>query len=705
MSQPNIILYAGETTMIRKIGLSLIFSYAHLLLAANQCIDVFSDTNLKLQNPIALLQEQTSRVFKQNFSLKSFDGTILFPKEASFYKDAKFVVAKYPKDSNPAESQIFYRIDFGYQLKDGFRKLGTANYIILDRANLVLEIGCGSKEMANEIKAHIFGRQLLKHELNTIIEINNKIFTALRNNPKAQGKMREFAEKRKWPAGIIEQAQLVYYSHEILPLAEWAKKNNYTMTQIRDAGWGLLKFDESGVAFLDISKEDSVKIPFFNNQHQTGIPVWRTRNIEKRTDGKKYLGWQIDRSIDREFQANETLYNAWKLPQAKGKPIIITEGEFKCMIAEKSTGILTLGIPGITQFEKSHAKAIVEAKPSEVIVILDRDPKGKGLMRVDGITDSQRAAYTIAKMLKDFGQDNVKVGQLPDAFNGSKVGIDDLILAQGVEPYLNTIKNATSIVEYAQRVGLDTTLHELHIRYQALVKSWENYKTSKTRSGQALNGNEEKSIFTKIQQAKINFQKYLSNKYNGAHSFNEPYFKFQYIQAANQKYNQDSTYAVTRDGQEIKGSSLKDQIILLDSVTKNIKSEICAGRPCYKIDLSTSDMYRLASPRSGLSAEEASIAKNAKEIVIEHNLDAAKDLSTVLLAAKLRSDFPKDEYDFEFNVKIKSPIGERYDEVVPLVIYKKENGKAVVFARLRTEESQSHETNYLFNRVGNALRP
>ncbi len=648
-----------------------------------RCEGVFAD--LRSGSVLEQLQSATDNRLKQAFRLRSTDSDKI-PLQSEFYKEAKFKVALEPVEPIPANAQVFRNIEFGYVTgtDGGYRRLGTLNYLVLSAEGKVLEIGVGSRQLIIEARSHIFGRVLSAEELQTISTINKKLITVLRNHPEAQKKLKEFARKRQWPEGLEDKAQLAYYSESILSIPRWAQENGYSLFQMRDAGWGLVKFNQSGQAIFDFPKEESIKIPYFSDADQSGIPIWRTRNIQKRDDGKKYIGWQMDRSIDRTYTPNETLYNGWKLSKAQGKTIVITEGEFKCLVAQEATGILTLGIPGITQFGPDLARAIVEASPREVIVVLDRDPKGKGLARTDGITDSQRAAYSISQQLIAAGIKNVKVGVLPDAFDGGKVGIDDLILARGTDPYLQTLAQALSPSDYAQKISLDPELNRLQVKHQALSKAWENYLKSVQRGGRVLPEAETSRAQIEVQKAKKEYLDYLARRYKGASNLNQT----------------SKEYPSIFDGQ--------NEILVMDFVPKEKSREICKPGPCSSLDFTEKDLTEFIAGRR-TSPELTQIFEKGQQTAAEAGFIATtpSELSTVLLAGLLRHDFPAEDYKMEFNVKVQSRVQKDVSEVIPLVISRSSKDSVVTVARLRpsTSSNSNDVQNYLFARIGNYLKP
>jgi len=635
--------------------------------------------NLFIADPFSLLVKATHSRLKQDFRIKSaIDNRFLdLPSDREAYRKARFVVSRSPRQPIPEGTRWVGPLEFGYNLSETFRRLGPLNYILVSKdGKQVLEVAAGSHEALKEIKSHLLGRTLSSQELQRISEINRKLIDELRSHPEAQRRLKEFAAKRKWPAGLEDRAQLAYFSTEILNLREWSEKNNYTAEEMRDAGWILMKFDRSGRPYFDVNTDHSIKIPFFSDSTETSIPIWRTRNLAERTDGKKYIGWQIDRSIERNFTTPETLYKGWKLGEARGKTIVITEGEFKCLVAEDATGILTLGIPGITQFTSKMAEDIVRAAPEEVIVVLDRDPKGKGLMRVDEVTDSERAAYTIAKELENAGGKNVRVGILPDAFQGSKVGIDDLILARGTQPYTQVLKEAVSSSEYAQKISLDPNFVELHGHRQKMRKTIENYENSSFAGGPEVDSVVLAQAKKEINTIEAQYNRYLKAQFDGARTLNEPSARFSHLRRLREEPSTPLRLAL-ENGKTYSTKSMSDEILMLDYMTSDLDVRTCKPKPCQSIPISSAQIL--------------------KEVAAPHEQMAAEDRAQRLLADRLALDFPKDEYQIEFNANVNK-------QTIPLVIIKKSSDTVVAIARLQTGTS-SRQLLTSFQRAREVLRP
>jgi hypothetical protein len=605
------------------------------------------------------LLENTDPKLRQSFVVRASGGrgksSIQLPVNPASYKDAKFVASASFRGALPEGARLITQAEFGYDLSGGFRSLGPISYAVVGKDGRVLEVGGGSSVLLRELKWHIFGRTLSAGELRRLSEVNRKIIDELRADPQAKAKVAEFAKKRGWPEGLAEQAQLAYFSETILPLDKWAAKNGYTLLELRDAGWYLLTFDNQGRPKYKTNGEDSIKIPYFADARETRIPIWRTRALRERDDGKKYIGWQLDRSVRREFTVAETLYNGWKLGSARGQTVVITEGEFKCLVAESTTGLITVGIPGITQFDRNIASGLISSGAKEFVVILDRDPVGKGLARLDEVTDSQRAAYMIARELQAAGATNVKVGRLPDAFDGAKLGIDDLILAKGTGPYLQTIAEAVTPDQYAKELKLDLTLQDLLIRRQRLRKTLENYQRSADTGGPRVSPEELQRVVEANAEVERAFRAYILQTYH-AKSIAQPSYKHRSLPVADVRARLPAMRL--RNGTTLPSKAAADEIIVLNDVTSEVQPA----------DLQRSD----------------DVARDSGFTPATEN-----EQRQLRIAGKLAHDFPLEEYHFEFGVKVGAGAS------IPIVIIKKASNKVVAMAEVEGD----------FTRLLHLLRP
>lgn len=592
---------------------------------------------------IVPLKEVTNQRLKHPFSLRTSEGGYRLPVNESAYSNAKFEVPQQP-DAVPAAApgqKLVRKVEFGYRLSSEYRKISKLEYLLLDSGGNVLEVGAKSKAILKEFKSHLYGRTLGKEELEKISEINGKIFNELKNNSRAASIVKEFEKSRGWPEGLSEKGQLVYYDNRVIDLKAWAKKNGYTNAQMKDAGWFRLAFNDRGQPIYLPSREASIKIPYFSDASKTKINVWRTRTLDSSNPNlPRYMSWPLDRSIERRLTVTERLYNGWDLAHAKGKTVVITEGEFKCLVTRDASGYVTVGIPGITEFDDAIISALVRAEAKEYVIILDRDARAKGMLRVDGVSDSERAAYVIAKELKAAGAASVRVGVLPDAFHGEKVGSDDLILAQGPEPFVDVVQKAGGIADYAKRISLNTTFQEIVYRKQKVRSALNAYEKSVQRGGAEVSKKQLDDALNVLAILERLEKSYLKFEFNNAKSLSQAdaaYSSFSRINAPNFA----NKTALAEDGTGMPLEAFTDEILYLNYAPRDIDPDLCRPIPCLPVPYSSDEMGD----------------RFVREI--------------------LYPNFPKDEYEYNFNVTLESRSANPISDKIPLVIAKK-NAKTVV---------------------------
>lgn len=450
----------------------------------------------QIQQTLFSTRNYLHQIEQLNSSLKEYEKYLFFirpsvgtnnrKKYFDFYRNPDFLSDVEYKVSN--HTHLFKnQFVYGYHKSHHDRmekQLGRILDIELTSSGQIKSLTFSSEKQRDHFKKHFLGVEFTKRRKDRILKINTEIFSQLKNIPAANAKVIEFEKSRGWHAGTAEKLGLVYYSRELFDIKTWARekwlreKTPISYNDLVDAGWLNVEFRNDGRPIYRENYDDSIKIPLYDlsNPSQSGqIASWRTRNLKSRPQLPKYLSWPKDRSLIEVEPLIEEFYNSWQLEKAKGNKLVITEGEFKCAIGQMYTGILHLGLPGISQFNTSIKNKILAASPSEVIVLFDRDPKGKALFRIDLVTDSERASYLIAKELEAAGI-KVKVAYLPDVNSGGKVGIDDLILEKGAAAYLEALDQAVSPDEFAQLKKLDTTLTELSFRKNKISKSIQTYE-------------------------------------------------------------------------------------------------------------------------------------------------------------------------------------------------------------------------------------
>jgi hypothetical protein len=613
-----------------------------------------------------------------------------------------------PAHKIPQGGKIIRSLDLGYVRNDGYHAEVPIQYLVIDAEAKVREVAFGSAEALEEFRAHLFGRAFSPKLSAKIEEVNRKIFQALAAHPQARAKVQAFAKARGWPEGVTEAGRLVYYDETILDLKAWAKANGYRLEDLRDAGWLLLTYDKSGRSFFRPTRHEGIRIPYGEGD---SIPIWRTRNTGKSKPGApKYLSWQLDRSINREFTVAEKLYQSGLLRHARGQTVVITEGEFKCLVATKITGIPVVGIPGITQFDSDLAKTLVESGAKEFVVILDRDPKGKAMLRADGVSDSERAAYAIAKDLEAAGATRVRVGSLPAGAAGEKLGIDDLILKYGDAPFRNTIDQAVDAESYARRLGLDTSFMEVARRRAEVRRALTAIQAVRERGETIAESLALPNARLRRMAAKLNeaYSTYLDAELGGAASFQQADARWGSIGRVNAVPDPLRTKRFHRSGQTDEPlSSFADEMLMLDYAASDLRGDGCFPVPCSGLPYSSTEL-RNAFDTQEFSGSLASDFEQGSAIAARSGFTPKSyaDFLAVVSAGRVAESFPIDDYRYVFGGRFARVLKEAGREKfgAPLMIAKKDTPRAVAFVRLFDEETEVRNSREQFGRMYRFLR-
>ena len=669
---------------------------ATLALVNAQCLAAFPECNPSLHSKYEVssalsetaswkseyqeLTQHTDYRLKYVFRLSAQNQTAL-PVNERFYQNTRYQVSSIEALHLPeikTGQRLFQNIRLSYRLASGeIREMGNLSYLILNADESVAEVGAGSQALIDEFKNNIFGHEVTLAEQERVFELNRKLYEALSQEPRVQMKLKEFSESRGWNAGFEKEMKLIYFNNEFLDLKAWAKENHFSDQEMKNAGWFERRFDRNGMVKYAVRNHNTIQIPFFMDVEQTKIIAWRTRVLKKvRPDMPKYLSFPLDRARTESPPVFSRLYQSWKLAQAKNKTLVITEGEFKSALATHVSGILTLGLPGITEFDEASMQAVVDANPSEVIIILDRDPKGKALMRLDEVTDSERAAYTIALDLQAKGL-KVRVGTLPDVFDGGKVGIDDLILAKGLMPYLETIKQAVSPTVYASMHKLDPVFQELLTRKRKLVQALSRYQDSESRGGLKVSEAVLLSANSNIEKLEAALAFYLTQVKNTDRRLDQPSAQYQFIPQAAE---------------------------LPKALRLRYQSESTAGKfITLSPDWIRANILLMQIPEVALTEiSESELTKRGQKIIEMANISKTVEIDqqTLFLAGYLYTIFPLDDYEYNFNAKLEKTFNHErsVSEVIPLMISKKDTKKIVAFAELKNEVTK-------LDQISNYFRP
>jgi len=642
----------------------------------------------RLAGIVHTLISATDPRLKYPLQIRSYDGrgSSLISVDPARYSKTIFSVSDEPQEKEGVELRKGH---FGYSLSEEFRRIGPVNFVRMDSEGNVLEMGFGSDLLAQHFRYHLFGRTLSERDLDRIVEIQEAVFVYLGSIPKCQEEFADFVASRKWPEGIAEKARLAYFNDIWADLRTFARSKGFSEDEMQLAGWFDLNFNKQGEGSYSVRDRHVIRIPYFRNGR---IEVWRTRNLRaSRAETHKYTSWPLNRSINNQPKLEHKLYYAWKLHQVRGKPLIITEGEFKCLIATSFTGIWTVGIPGITEVDDFTIQSLVQARASEYIVVLDRDPVGKGLMRVDGITDSQRAAYLIALRLRKAGARNVRVGQIPNIRQGEKVGLDDLILDCGKSALLDVIeKAARDPFHYAARIDLNISFCEIWHARQLLGKAIEHYDNSVRRGGSVVSSEIETEARQIRDQVEELYKDFLSQRYFGARRLNQPVSELYVHFRSEDIADVENKLVMAEDGGEIPLRRFTDDIVVFEFMPKDMPDELVWIRnPNLRIPYASREIQEFVRDGSTTNRRLSETVSQGMEILARDNPSipvgnlSLTNFSTAVIAGHLVRWFPGDEYYFKWNVELWVRHEEYWEELVriPLVIFRKGTDIAIAFSQ------------------------
>lgn len=639
----------------------------------------------RLDTVIETLRAATNSRLRYPFRIISSEQpAIELAGNPELFERAVLRVATEPKRSHLDRS--IRRALFGYIVQGQFRRIGPINFVVIDGTGHVVDMGFANHLLLQHFKYHLYGRNVSPEKAERLIQIQEAVFAYLRSSSACQERLAQFVASRGWPEGLAESAQLVYFDSRLVDLQDWASAQGFKAGDMCQAGWFEMNFSQQGELSYSVRDSDVIRIPYF---HKGRIVSWRTRHLNPiRAETHKYTSWPLDRSVHdwREFETK--LYFQWRLSEAQGNPIIITEGEFKCLVTTHIGKILTVGIPGITEVDDKTIQMLVEAHGSEYLVILDRDPFGKGAMRVDGITDSERASYLIALRLQRTGAQNVRVGVIPAKPNGEKVGLDDLILESGAEALKAIIDQATIPSLYAEKVGLDEQLCDILLARQQLKKVLEDYRQSFQRGGTAV-AQEVVAQAEYIQgEVETLYRTFLLQELRGARRLNQPMRHFTALFQVQSLLKPDYKMVLLENGKELPLHYFCNDIIVLKFHLQDTPvSAIWALDPYLTLEFSQSDIHSLATTGKTVNSAliaTAEVGASVLGVSLPKLLGTSTvhDLATVVMAGHLARWFPGDEHIFQRNVSFCILYPEYVEELIriPLIVFRKASKMAVVVA-------------------------
>lgn len=604
---------------------------------------------------------------------------VTLPMNREELRFARIVVADHPQVSTRT---VLYDAKCGYRVQDEFRVLCPVRYVCVEGKQIV-EVGLANEALVALFRRHVFGHAVSADELDRQMDIQESVFAMLRGHEVARRKLEEFIASRGWPRKVVDRSYLAYLGNEV-DLQSWAQAQGYTDEEMFHTGWYDRAVKKNGACTYSVRDDNVIRIPYY---YKGRILSWRTRTLSPKLASKrKYASFPLDRSLHRPLPISCRLYGAWNLHEAKGKTLIVTEGEFKADVAT-ATGILTVGIPGITQVDNGILRVIAACGAERIIVVLDRDPYGKGLMRVDGITDSQRASYAIAQGIRRAGHRNVLVGVIPDVRQGEKVGLDDLILDQGEQSLHALVEASTTPEEYARAINLEMVFAEIWDARQRLKWALRDYDTSVKRGGKKVADTLYRQARYLFGQVCDLYTEYLQRRFFGAQRIDQPYVKYMVKFRNRRMLGAGQKLVVDRFDQSIPIERFQNDILVLQFVTRDqplgAVLRFTPQLPWRHRDVARWRMEPEASFLRQVINRGCQVLFGPDASPLELSQDTNL-LSQVVLAGMLDRWFPSDEYRIEPDIQCFFLHNDFWEEVVklPVTVFRRASNEAVVVAFL-----------------------
>lgn len=648
------------------------------------------------------LERQIDPVFKYPLVLtSSMEGKKTgLPVSVDAYSATRYTVGTEPT-CNTEGTTVHRNVSISYLVQGKPKSVGKVSFLVTDSTGQVVEVGAPSKETLKVFSENIFGRDYTPQDLERLYTVNEKLIAALRAEPACAKKLAEFVAKREHEPEWADEAKLAYYDPRSFDILKWAKRNDVSLEDLYHAGFVDRTVTDTNVSYRAKS-EPVVFIPF--NDDNGRIVLWRMRVINPQEGKPKYRSAPLERADRFPASVHRELYQADLLKNIAGKPLIITEGEFKCMVATQLTGIATVGITGITQVTDLIIQKIVEAGPSQVVVLLDRDPQGKGDYRTDSLTDSERAAFLIAQRLIRAGHPKVTVGTIPDRFGGDKCGIDDFLLdIKNVEGSAHVRTHLEQIIKdsLAPRGWLaarsdDPELQDVLAREQRLRQVIRDFSGHLRRSGGYPPGSKErKEAEAALQRAQdmldsliASEKRHLRENYSGARRISQPPMEYLTLFPTDEIHDQDRKCVVTQTGRVLPLTKFDDHIIshrVIPSDLPNHRREPDPEAQGLPFGFSMAELSSAFHHprRKGLVAElyrKGSEILGASEFETSWNDKRMTHTEFVhrILVGWLAQRYPPSEYRYERDVRLTKVYPSHFEDIVtiPLAIFKEGNKPA-----------------------------
>lgn len=235
------------------------------------------------------------------------------------------------------------------------------------------------------------------------------------------------------------------------------------------------------VAALQLPPFMGLRIPYFTLSGKK-TEFYRIRYLESTKQGFKALTKAKElRYIQPPDSINELylppIVDWAKIASKPAAPIVVTEGEFKAAAACKA-GFYTIGLGGVWNFRSATINQAllddfkaIDWKGRVVVILFDSDAATNPKV--------MKAENELARQLTKEGAD-VRIGRMHKTNDSNKMGIDDLLVANGKEALRKILDAALPFAPCEELFKLNTEV--VYVRNPGLVLRLDNLQRMSPRA-------------------------------------------------------------------------------------------------------------------------------------------------------------------------------------------------------------------------------
>lgn len=572
------------------------------------------------------------------------------------------------------------RVEYGVRLN--FSSLRYRNrpvvpfigYVIVKDGKL-LEVGAGSRALVKELGTLLSpGRMISDQQKTDIAELTTELLKEIEESPTSRAAMKGF---RNWPEGLIEKSGVVHFDPKSFDLEAWvqsyAQKKSWSEEKLFEtlvlSGWAEVRYNRFGRKSYRLLNEEGDLVPFFQDSDRKSVSYFRMRRSNPAPKSSKYREFpefydtansprEDDMFFSPRIHKTDSVFASFlKKVSGEKKRLVVTEGEFKSLVAEWFGRWPVVALSGIHSYNNKSVRELIrsakEMGTEEIVVIFDGDPRGKGMARADGLSDSKRQAYAFGRELQEAihaeglsGKLQVKIGLLPKSEKpGAKDAIDDAIMenpVEGLKAYEQAVLGSQTLREYARNIGLDQILVELFTIQRALDIALKEPRAAletgfQFRSEDQAKISEAERIYKDVSEA---MKSHLNQYYNldSLHTAEKTITRIPPAGTRDQ-YKPEAQVLVQKDGETLDVTRFfRHEFVVAPAVFKSTSSEgKCQTAACLRLpysELDLSELFRTGVSKNKTLSEDYTQGVRLAEIQ-GHQLQQPEDLRAAVLAGYL----------------------------------------------------------------------